>query len=189
MRTILAMLGLPLLLGMAVLPLEQGRPDQPAELSRAVESVEQLDALRSSLAGTFGARGIPADRETFQEVCRPVGIRARELAEQYGWKVQQLARKNRNPANALDDGARWAYGLLEENPDLNGLWARASLAGRRGVRYFRRITVESACLACHGAGDERPAFVREGYPDDRAFDFAIGDLRGLYSVFIPDPSE
>ena len=155
-------------------------------MGRAVEAVEQLDALRSGLAATFGARGIPADRETFQQVCRPVGLRAREMAEQNGWKVQQLALKNRNPGNALDDAARWAYAMMEANPDLDGLWARSSLAGQAGLRYFRRITVEGACLACHGARDARPAFVVEGYPDDRAFDFSVGDLRGVYSVFIPD---
>jgi hypothetical protein len=189
MRHKSAVLAGPVVVAAAAWTLGQGGGGQPAALSRAVESVEQLDALRSGLAGAFGAKGIPADRESFQEVCRPVGMRAREFAEENGWKVQQLALKNRNPANALDDGARWAYGLMEGSPQLNGLWARASLAGVSGVRYFRRITVESACLACHGARDERPAFVREGYPDDRAFDFAIGDLRGLYSVFIPDPSE
>ena len=55
-----------------------------------------------------------------------------------------------------------------------------------GTRYFRRITVESACLACHGPKDKRPAFVQQGYPEDRAYDFQAGDLRGIYSLFIPD---
>ena len=45
----------------------------------------------------------------------------------------------------------------------------------------------SACLACHGANDARPEFVKQGYPEDKAFDFEVGDLRGLYSVFVPDP--
>ena len=186
MRTRSAALGIPVIVAAAAWPLVQEGGGQSQALGRAVEAVEQLDALRSGLAATFGARGIPADRETFQQVCRPVGLRAREMAEQNGWKVQQLALKNRNPGNALDDAARWAYAMMEANPDLDGLWARSSLAGQAGLRYFRRITVEGACLACHGARDARPAFVVEGYPDDRAFDFSVGDLRGVYSVFIPD---
>ena len=116
-------------------------------------------------------------------------MRAQEIAQQNGWEVQQLALKNRNPGNALDDPARWAYGVMEANPDLHVLWARSSLAGRARTRYFRRITFEQACLACRGRRDVRPAFIREAYPDDRAFDFAVGDLRGVYSVFIPDSRE
>jgi hypothetical protein len=45
--------------------------------------------------------------------------------------------------------------------------------------------VESSCLACHGARDARPAFVKESYPQDKAFAFKAGDLRGAYSVFLP----
>ena len=185
MRT-LAALGLPMVLWGAW-SLTQRGDGQPADLGRVVAEVEQLHALRSGLAATFGTRGIPADREAFQQVCRPVGMRAQEIARQNGWTVQQLALKNRNPANALDDPARWAYELMEVNPDLGGLWARSSLAGRTGMRYFRRITVEQACLACHGSRGARPTFVIEGYPEDRAFDFTVGDLRGVYSVFVPDP--
>jgi hypothetical protein len=55
-----------------------------------------------------------------------------------------------------------------------------------GLRYLRRIRVDAACLACHGPKDRRPEFVEQRYPDDRAYDFDVGDLRGLYSVFIPD---
>jgi hypothetical protein len=48
--------------------------------------------------------------------------------------------------------------------------------------------VEDACLACHGSEDTRPDFVKQGYPDDKAFDFEVGDLRGVYSGFVPDGS-
>lgn len=185
MRDRLVALWIPMVIVAAVWPRDYDGGGKSEALSRAVEAVEQLDALRSGLAATFGAQGIPADRETFQQVCRPVGLRAREIAEQNGWKVQQLALRNRNPGNALDDTAGWAYGIMAANPDLDGLWVRSSLAGEAGIRYFRRITVEQACLACHGARETRPAFVLEGYPDDRAFDFSVGDLRGVYSVFIP----
>jgi hypothetical protein len=35
-----------------------------------------------------------------------------------------------------------------------------------GTRYLPRITVEAACLACHGPQDKRPAFVKQGDPND-----------------------
>jgi hypothetical protein len=169
------------LVGIAAVPDAQERP----RIGDAVSEVEQLDALRSGLAGAFGERGVPADQEAFQHVCRPVGIRARDIAERNGWTVQQLAAKYRNPANALDREAEHVYDMMRSDPALSGIWVRTSMQGREGVRYFRRIVVEEACLACHGAGDDRPAFVRQNYPDDRAYDFGVGDLRGVYAVFLP----
>jgi len=28
--------------------------------------------------------------------------------------------------------------------------------------------------------------VKDNYPNDRAFNFKLGDLRGMYAVFIPE---
>ena len=58
----------------------------------------------------------------------------------------------------------------------------------RGLAHARRITVQPSCLACHGPKDERPAFVKKDYPEDRAYGFEDGDLRGIYAVFVPDTS-
>ena len=164
---------------------ETGRP-HPNTLAKAVQAIENLDALRSGLAGTFEGKGIPADHTTFKQVCKPVGMQAKQMAHSNGWNVIQMAAKYRNPKHQLDAEGRQAYTLLKNNPTLMGVWTQARMDGQAGTRYFRRITVESACLACHGAKDERPAFVKQRYPEDRAYDFQAGDLRGIYSVFIPD---
>ena len=169
----------------AVFSLGWLRPAQD-DLGRVVQEIEQLDAMRSALARSFGEQGVPATWQTFQQVCRPVGMRAQQLARENGWTVQQLAQKNRNPNNGLDPEAARVYGLMLEDADLMGTWVRTARDGNRGSRYFRRIVVEEACLACHGARDSRPDFVKQGYPSDKAFDFEVGDLRGVYSVFIPD---
>ncbi len=67
-----------------------------------------------------------------------------------------------------------------------GIWLRTRMDGKAGTRYLRRIVVETACLTCHGAKDERPQFIKDGYPEDRAYDFRERDLWGLYSVFVAD---
>jgi hypothetical protein len=162
-----------------------GRPSADT-LAKAVQAVEDLDALRSGLAGTFEEKGIAADKTTFKEVCKPVGMQAKTMAQANGWKVIQMAAKFRNPQHQLDAAGRQVYTMLEANPAMMGVWMRTRMDDQDGTRYFRRITVESACLACHGAKDKRPAFVTQGYPEDRAYDFQVGDLRGIYSLFIPD---
>ncbi len=46
--------------------------------------------------------------------------------------------------------------------------------------------MEPSCLACHGSKASRPTFVKENYSDDKAFDFKVGDLRGMYAVYLPE---
>lgn len=148
-----------------------------------VQAVRGIDQMRSQLATTFDPDDVT--KETFARVCKPVGMRAKAVAQDSGWVVQQLAKKYRNPAHQLDSLAAIAHQMFENSPDTDAIWRQTSMNGTPGWRYFQRITVEPSCLACHGARADRPAFIKAGYPDDRAYGFAPGDVRGLYSVFIP----
>lgn len=164
----------------------QENPPAMEQLPRVVESIESLDDLRERLATSFlGEGGVEADRETFTQVCRPVGKKARSLSEENPWQVRQMAVKYRNPKHEADEEARRIHRLMEEDPDLRGLWIRDTVDGREGIRYFRRITVRQSCMECHGAKEDRPEFIQENFPEDRAHGFEVGDLRGVYSVFVP----
>lgn len=175
--------------GAARAPAGAQEPLPPADRTAAVvRAVEAIDGMRSSLARTFSEGGTEADRETFRAVCRPVGQRARRVAGEHGWRFEQLSRKHRAPSHAPDPEAEAVLRRMEGDAGLSGVWRRTRLEGRPGWRYFRRIVVEPACLACHGAKEERPAFVRQGYPEDRAYGFEVGDLRGVYAVFVPADS-
>jgi hypothetical protein len=46
--------------------------------------------------------------------------------------------------------------------------------------YFR------SSLRTLSAKGARPEFIKEKYPQDLAYNFKAGDLRGMYSVFIPE---
>ncbi len=151
---------------------------------RVQQEIEALDAMRSTLARSIPEG--PVDSTTFARVCRPVGARAKQLSTETGWQVSQLARKYRNPANRADAATIRAMNRFEDSPGLSGFWAPPHRGVEGGARYFRRITVEKACLSCHGKRATRPAFIVEKYPEDSAFEFAEGDLRGVYSVFVPD---
>lgn len=45
----------------------------PAELTKVVQEIEQLDMLRSGLASTLEGQTTEPTQETTKEVCRPVG--------------------------------------------------------------------------------------------------------------------
>lgn len=157
----------------------------PDSIQHTVESaILDLNSMRESLAKTINPDSV--DRQTFAEVCKPVGKKAQSLAQSHDWVVEQLARKYRNPAHQPDAEADSIHAEFIHNPERTDAWLRTVRDDTPGWRYFRRIPVESSCLACHGPKDERPAFVLKNYPEDRAYGFDEGDLRGLYAVFVPD---
>lgn len=159
----------------------------PNELVRAVQEIESLDAMRSGLASTLEGKTEAPTLQTMKEVCRPVGMRAIQLSQENGWQVKQISHKYRNPTHAPDNtNAQIALTKFEQEPELIGFWDRETLNEQTGTRYYRRINVEASCLTCHGSKEHRPQFVKENYPQDLAYDFQVGDLRGMYAVFIPD---
>ncbi len=161
--------------------------DVPPDAIRAAvtDAVARIDGRRSGLATTFDTSNVT--RETFQRVCKPVKMQAMATARENGWIVQQLGRQHRNPAHGLDSLAAIAHEAFEQNSDMDSMWRRTAMDGTDGWRYFQRITVEPGCLACHGPKDDRPNFVKAGYPNDSAYGFEVGDLRGVYAVFVPTP--
>lgn len=159
----------------------------PTQLAKAVAEIENLDAMRSGLASTLKDSTTEPTVATFKEVCKPVGMKAKQLSKENGWQVKQIAKKYRNPAHKPDNlSAQMALAKFDRDSELMGFWDRETIAGESGTRYYRRINVEFSCLACHGSKNSRPQFVKDKYPQDLAYDFKIGDLRGMYSVFIPD---
>jgi hypothetical protein len=155
----------------------------PMEIGRVVQEIETLDATRSGLAVSLEGSTEEPTLETFKQVCKPVGMKAKQLSQENGWQIQQIAQKYRNPDHAphnLRD--KIALAKLEQNPDLMGFWEKEA----KGIHYYRRIDVEASCLACHGRKNSRPQFVQDKYPQDMAFEFQVGDLRGMYSVLIPE---
>lgn len=161
-----------------------------AELGKAVQEIEALDGLRSGLAATLEGQSEEPTIQTMKEVCKPVGRRAMEISQENHWQVKQIASKYRNPSHAPDNlHAVQALARFEQDKDLIGFWDRETIDRQEGTRYYRRINVEQSCLACHGLQNNRPQFVKDNYPQDRAYDFNVGDLRGMYAVFIPDVQE
>jgi hypothetical protein len=174
----------------AALAVSGEAPVDPATLARAVDQMEQLDRMRISLASTLEGSTEEPTKDTMREVCMPVGKRAMAIGRENGWTVRQVASKYRNPdhapAGAQENGV---IDLFARHPEITGLWEPATAGQGAGVNYYRRIDVQASCLACHGSKESRPAFVKERYADDRAFNFKPGDLRGMYAVFIPEVQE
>jgi hypothetical protein len=111
----------------------------------------------------------------------PVGKQLKEWSQAQGYEARQIARKNRNPLNAVKTQDQAAWELFEKDAKI----LEHNETHPDGTTVYVRIPVVSACLHCHGSKEARPDFVKKKYLEDRAFDFAPGDLRGLYAVRIP----
>ena len=54
-------------------------------------------------------------------------------------------------------------------------------------RYMKAIPTGKVCLTCHGStiNPDLRTKINELYPEDKAYDFKVGDIRGAFIVQIP----
>ena len=104
-----------------------------------------------------------------------------------------------------DDGRQPRFNLRPRNPDNQAdrhemedmAWFRENYKDKERVRqieldsglvvnqFSSPIWVEEFCLKCHDKPDKSPKGMTELYPDDPAYGYKLGDLRGLISIRIP----
>jgi hypothetical protein len=143
-----------------------------------------LKAMSSS--GASGAISVCAD--TAQQIAYTMG-------RNHSVTVKRVSARWRNPANAPDRfedsvltlfGKKKSEGTLYEQTEYFTIVQTDS--GSVG-RYLKPIIVQQVCLSCHGREQSLSEDIRRTlknrYPDDRAFGYSAGDLRGAVSVVLP----
>ncbi len=128
-------------------------------------------------------------------VCRErAPVIAKELSAASGALVSRTALRVRNRGNTplpwqRDVLLRFQERMAAGEP-ADGLEWLETPAGE-GARYMKAIPTGPLCLTCHGsdlAADVQAA-LRGTYPEDAATGFAVGDLRGAFSVVWPAEAE
>lgn len=152
---------------------------------KARETAAEITQMRSERARDVIGSETGITPAIFKEVCGKVGKRAKEIAKENGFRIRHAAVKNRNPKNAATEEELEIIERFAEDTSLKESTGSAVIEGREHYRHTAPIYVEKACLACHGDKDKRPAFIKEKYPNDRAYGFKEGDLRGIISVSFP----
>lgn len=132
------------------------------------------------------------------EVCQSLApALAAEQSKAIHGTIRRVSTKMRNPDNEPDDWEIEALdnftARLKAGTDPMRLESAVIADGPDGrhLRYARAITVESACLTCHGENIAPPiqAKLDASYPDDHATGYREGDLRGIFSVVMPLPAK
>lgn len=166
--------------------------DHAAELAACRTAVDRLgQTLRGALQEAVEKGGAIGALEVCNIEALPL---TKTISTEEGVIIARTSLRVRNPANAPDE---WERARLAEfatrkaaGEDLGAMevWEVVDdSAGHRTFRYLKAIVTAPMCLQCHGpelAADVAAA-VKKLYPDDAATGFAVGDLRGAFTVSKP----
>jgi len=152
-------------------------------LAQRIRGVLSNEMARGGLAGAVDACSRKAQEET------------RAFAAENKIDIRRVSLKARNPADQPDG---WEQAQLEKmeadaragKPLTAEVIATVTEGGKKIHRYMKPITVQAMCLSCHGVENQIPGEVRKvlqsKYTKDTATGYKAGDLRGAFSVKIPD---
>jgi len=146
--------------------------------------------LMSTLQNVLEERGAAGALEFCNVNALPI---IEEVATKHRVEIRRVSNRTRNPDNQPNQDEKdilEAYEFAAEtgenaNPNIQ------KLGGGEVLLYSRPIVIPSTlCLNCHGKpgtdlDEDTAAKLTEFYPQDKAIDHKVGDLRGMWSVRIP----
>ena len=162
--------------------------DTEQQLQKSRDAIKMLGGeLKNTLQASMKANG-PLESIT---VCRVQAPQiADKVSELTGMTVARTSLSVRNQANKPD---AWEKSILQQfedrkikGEDVSALdyYELTEHDGKKVFRYMKAIPTMEACLNCHGSDIAEPlaAKINSLYPDDMATGFAVGDIRGAFTV-------
>lgn len=164
-----------------------------ASLSASLEEKSKLavdqasQALVGTLTNQLQSNGPAASIAYCNARALPL---TQEVAAAYGIRLKRTSLKWRNPENAPDDLEREVLELWEATPPQG---PAVKQLNENTYRVYLPIVMKPLCLNCHGKAQEQIApstweALQTTYPDDRAFDYLEGDLRGMWTAEFSIPN-
>ncbi len=159
-----------------------------AQVTRARAAATDLGSDLMGMLSSEMARGGPVAAVA---VCADSAQQRTERHQQAGLHVRRIGTRVRNPANTPDSLeslvlAAFEAALESGRLPTDTILVQARPTGGWELRYLRPIQVQEKCLACHGPADRlapgASRLIATRYPADRATGYAVGDLRGAFSV-------
>lgn len=115
----------------------------------------------------------------------------KDYLDTHSIRIRRVSEKYRNPDHKPDEWEsivlqKWAK-ELKEGKEISVSFTKTS----EGFRVMRPIKINnSLCLQCHGkSNDMDPELIsqlKELYPEDRALEYEMNQLRGAFSAIWPD---
>jgi len=113
-----------------------------------------------------------------------------DLSKKYGFEIARTSLKVRNPNNTADN---WEKEILhqfeaskQQGEEIKALFVSEATTQNETheLRMMKAIPTGAVCLTCHGTNIE-PSIqtkLNDLYPEDQATGFALGDIRGAFTL-------
>lgn len=191
MRTLIAVI-------MAATAMASGHPAVAAddiearvEASRAVAK-DFAQTLQQALQTALATDGPVAAIEVCNVAAPAI---AAQQSSAHGWQVGRTSLQPRNPANTPDAWQRTVLTRFAAEKAAGKpvaaleTWEVADVDGKPAFRYMKAIPTSEVCLSCHGSNlaPELATKLAALYPADQATGYALGDIRGAFTVTQPLP--
>jgi len=152
------------------------------------------DQVRSVLMATrrvyhhqFIDSGLPLNEKTIGFLpAHALSQISRDLTnwDKTGFSFNNVSDQPRNLTQKADETEMSAIEYFRQHPKAELRFvAFTSANGEPYYHYARPIWIEQYCLQCHGDRNQAPDTIRDLY--DTAYDYQVGELRGILSIKIP----
>ena len=94
-------------------------------------------------------------------------------------KIQTVSNRARNEKNQADENEQKAIEFFNKNRDKKEYFAKEESY----FQYATPLFIEQKCLTCHGKKEDAPKFISDKY--ENAYDYKVGELRGIVSIKVP----
>ncbi|GGB51810.1 DUF3365 domain-containing protein [Shewanella inventionis] len=149
---------------------------------------EFSQALKGQLQAAIKQGGLPAGVSVCQSVAP--SIAAQNSTD--GWVLKRTSLRVRNSNNSPD---AWELAQLNQFEQIKAAsvpQTQTPIVSSEYVakgdtttfRYMKAIPTQELCLGCHGSNitPELSTLIKQAYPDDKAINFELGDIRGAFSL-------
>ncbi|MFA6197016.1 MAG: EAL domain-containing protein [Sulfurimonas sp.] len=97
--------------------------------------------------------------------------------------IRTVSDRARNPVNNADQLELKAINYFKENAQEKEYFSDSD---SEFYQYGHALRIEQKCLLCHGKKEEAPEFISKKY--EMAYDYKIGEVRGIVSIKLPKSS-
>jgi hypothetical protein len=153
-------------------------------------STEAQTQLISALQNAVSEKGVTGAVEFCNVNALPI---LADVSQKHGVQIKRASNRFRNPADQPDADESKILDAYEYNAE-NGIKSEPNIQkieGGETYLYTKAIIIPGGfCLSCHGDSNKEidpqtRSKINSLYPNDKAKDHKIGDLRGMWSIRIP----
>ena len=170
---------------------EKSKPELTEQIKNGLRADAKnfMDSLKSILVAEIQKNGIISAVSVCSDTAQLLTV---NYGLNKGLYIKRVSLKNRNPRNAPDGfeskvlnyfGELSFEGKLNETTEFTEV---VNSDGVTSVRYMKPIIVQAPCLSCHGTNEqispEVKTIIQNKYPEDKATDYQMDDLRGAVSI-------